>query len=90
MKAFLLKISSPDGAVFEGNVQKFIVRGTEGDLAVMADHIPFVTAIKPGKCKIELEDGTVKTGSAESGLLTVSKDRTTLLSGTFSWEESEK
>ena len=34
MKSFLLKISSPEGDIFNGEVTKISVRGTEGELAV--------------------------------------------------------
>ena len=85
MKAFLLKISSPEGDLFSGNVVKLCVRGTEGDLAVMAGHIPFVSYVKPCDCKIELEDGSEKIGHIQSGVLTVSKDKVILLSGDLSW-----
>jgi len=85
MKAFLLKISSPEGDLFCGNVVKLSVRGTEGDLAIMAGHIPFVSYVKPCDCKIELEDGSEKIGHIQGGVLTVSKDKTILLSGDLSW-----
>ena len=85
MKAFLLKISSPEGDLFSGNVVKLCVRGTEGDLAVMAGHIPFVSYVKPCDCKIELEDGSEKVGHIQGGVLTVSKDKVILLSGDLSW-----
>jgi len=85
MKTFNLTISSPDGDVFKGEVAVISARGTEGEFAVMAGHIPFVTAIKAGDCKITFEDGTEKTGKTDGGILTVSKDGVTLLSGSFSW-----
>ena len=85
MKTFNLTISSPDGDVFKGEVAMVSMRGTEGDFAIMAGHIPFVTAIKPGDCKVQFEDGTEKTGHTEGGILTVANDGVTLLSGSFSW-----
>ncbi len=85
MKTFSLTISSPDGDIFKGEVTVISMRGTEGDFAVMAGHVPFVTAIKPGDCRIEFEDGTEKVGHTEGGLLTVAADGVTLLSGSFSW-----
>ena len=86
MKAFLLKISSPEGDMFRGDIVKLCVRGTEGDLAVMAGHIPFVSYVKPCDCKLELEDGSERIGHLQSGVLTVSKDSAILLSGDFSWK----
>ena len=85
MKTFVLKISSPEGDVFCEEVVKLSVRGTEGDLAVMAGHIPFVSYVKPCDCKIELEDGEEKIGHTDGGVLTVSKEKVILLSGSFSW-----
>ncbi len=87
MKSFPLVISSPGGDVFRGNIVKISLRGIEGELAVMAGHIPFVTSVKPCDCSIEFEDETVKKGHTDGGILTVSKDSTTLISGTFLWSE---
>ncbi|MBQ5886547.1 MAG: hypothetical protein IIW82_02720 [Clostridia bacterium] len=85
MRTFTLKVSSPEGDLFCGNALKLSVRGTEGDLAVMAGHIPFVSYVKPCECKIELEDGEEKIGRIESGILSVSKDKVILLVGDLSW-----
>ena len=85
MNTFLLAVSTPDGDVFREEVCCISVRGVEGDLAVMAGHIPFVSSIKPCECKIEFEDGTTKSGQTDGGLLTVSKEKTVLLSGSFKW-----
>lgn len=85
MKTFPLLISSPDGDLFRDAVVKISLRGVEGDLAVLAGHIPFITAVKTCDCTIELENGDVKVGHTDGGILTVSEESTTLLSGSFSW-----
>ena len=85
MKTFRLKVSSPEGDLFYGEAVRLRVRGTEGDLAVMAGHIPFVSYVKPCECKIELEDGEEMKGRIESGILSVSKDKAILLVGDLSW-----
>lgn len=87
MKTFPLTIASPDGNLFDQSVTRLILRGTEGDLAVMAGHIPFITAVRPGDCRVELEDGSEKLGRLDGGLLTVAEDRVTLLSGSFAWQD---
>ena len=87
MNTFRLNISSPDGDKFSGEVVNLSLRGAEGDLAVMAGHIPFVTSVKPGECKIIFENGEEKLGITDGGLLTVSKELVTMLSGSFRWKE---
>ena len=79
MKTFLLNISSPDGQVFSGQVVSLIVRGVEGEFAVLAEHAAFITNVVPGKCIVELSDGTVKNGTTEGGLITVGKEDVTYL-----------
>ena len=86
MKTFLLNISSPDGQVFSGQVVSLIVRGVEGEFAVLAEHAAFITNVVPGKCIIELPDGTVKNGTTEGGLITVGKEDVTYLSAGVTFE----
>ena len=87
MKTFPLVVSSPEGDLFRDDILKISLRGAEGDLAVMAGHIPFVSSIKPCECKIEFEDGSIKTGQTDGGLLTVSGTEATLLSSGVKWKE---
>ena len=87
MNTFSLTVSSPDGDIFKERVVSLSLQGANGDLAVLAGHIPFVTTLRPGNCKIELEDGSVKTGRVESGLLSVSPDGVTVLSSDLTLDE---
>ena len=87
MSTFPLIISSPDGDLFRGEAVRLILRGTEGDLAVMAGHAPFVTAVRKGKCVVEDGEGTRRTGLIEAGLLTVDREKTTVLTPAIHWWE---
>ncbi len=84
---FPLLLSSPDGDLFRGDVIFFSVRGTEGDLAIMAGHTPFMTAVVPCDAKIILADDSEKFARIDGGLLTVSPDAVTLLSTGVTWKE---
>ena len=85
MKTYQLVISTPVGNPFSGEVIGLSVRGVEGDLAVLANHVPFITTLKPCQCKITLPDETEKIGQVEGGLLTVGNEKVTLLSDSFAW-----
>ena len=87
MNTFKLTVASPDGNTFSGDVVKLDVRGTEGELAVMAGHIPFITSLVAAPVTLWLDEDTKKTARAEGGLLTVGKDRVILLSGSFRFDE---
>ena len=86
MNTFQLNISSPDWKIFEGAVARITVRGIEGDLAVMAGHVPFMTSVRPGECVLHMEDGSVKRGHTEGGLLTVAREGVTFLTSALTWK----
>ena len=87
MKSYLFTVSTPDGNLFRGEIEFLALRGVEGELAVMAGHAPFVTSLVPCEVRLELPDGTEKTGHTDGGLLTVTPQEVTLLSGLFTWAE---
>jgi F0F1-type ATP synthase epsilon subunit len=85
MKTFKLKISTPSGEVFNDSAAKLDVRGIEGEIAIMAGHIPFITALKSGHCDIMLEDGSERHAELGGGILNVAQDSVILLTGIFRW-----
>ena len=85
MNTFRLIVSSPDGNLFDGDAVMLTLRGVEGDLAIMAGHVPFLTSVVSCPCRITLPDDTVREGFTSGGLLTVSSEAVTLLSGSFHW-----
>jgi len=85
MNTFSLRIATPDGNAFKGEAIILVVRGVEGELAVMAGHIPFVTAVKPCRIKIETEDSEIF-ANIGGGILSVTKDETVLMSSSFEKE----
>lgn len=86
MNTYRLIISTPDGSVLDAQAVGLIVRGTEGELAVMAGHAPFITAVKPCDCKVTLPDESQKIATLGGGILTVNNDKTTLLCSDFNWK----
>ncbi len=85
MNTFFLRVATPDGDSFKGEAIMLTVRGVEGELAVMAGHIPFVTSVKPCKIKIETDDDEIY-ANIGGGILSVSKNETVLMSSSFEKE----
>lgn len=83
MSTFKLTVCTPMGNAFENDVTMLSLRGSEGDLAILKGHIPFVTTIKKGECKIVLPDETEQKYRTGTGMLSVSADEVTVLVGTF-------
>lgn len=81
MKKYHLTVLSPDGELFNDDVICLSLRGVEGDLAVFAGHVPFITTVKTGKCTITLPDETELQKTLTSGILNVGKNEVSLLVG---------
>jgi F0F1-type ATP synthase epsilon subunit len=82
MKTFKLTVSTPQGNLFEREITMLSLYGTEGSLAVMANHIPFITTTKAGEVKISTEEEELL-ADATGGILTVTHEGTTLLCTEF-------
>ena len=87
MNTYKLTIATPDGTMFQDEVYALFLRGADGDLAVMARHTPFITSVMAGACRLHLTDDTERSATLDGGLLTVSAEAVTLLSGSFRWDD---
>ncbi len=86
MKSFHLQIAAPDGMRFDGDAVQISVRGIDGDLAILAGHIPFVTALKPGECRVYTDEKTIRFADYSGGMITVTKDTVRMMSADFRWK----
>jgi len=87
MKTFPLRIGTPDGLMFEGNAERIICRTITGDLAILADHINFCTALGMGPAQVVLEDGTRREAACIGGMLSMMNGTCRLLATTWEWKE---
>ena len=79
MATFNLIIVSAEKKIFEGAVTSIQATGIEGELGILANHIPLLTAIKPGIVKLTLEDNTEEVIYVSGGFLEVQPNVVTVL-----------
>lgn len=87
MKTFPLTVATPDGMIFDGNVERIKCRTITGDMAILANHCNFCTALGMGEATIVLEDGTRKDAACIGGMLSVMNGECHLLATTWEWED---
>ena len=51
-RTFALSLVTPDGAVFEGEVEMLVVPGDAGEIGVLARHAPLVAMLKAGSTRV--------------------------------------
>ena len=79
MKQFKLEIISPNEIVFEKEVDLVIFPGSEGDIGILKDHMPFLTSLRVGIVYIYLEKKIIDTFLVTGGIVEVSQNRCSLL-----------
>ena len=88
MASFPLKIVTPDGIAFDGEVKSLSCRTICGQVELMARHIDYCTAVGMGEAHITSEDGTVRRGACMGGMLSMIGGQCRLLATTFEWADS--
>ncbi len=62
-------------------------RGITGDLAILAGHCNFCTALGMGEAHVILEDGSKKEAACIGGMLSVMNGTCRVLATTWEWKE---
>ncbi len=79
MAAFAFELVSPEKLVFSGDVEQVVVPGTEGDFAVLKDHAPVMSALRPGVLSYTDEKGASQAVFIRGGFVDVSATVLTVL-----------
>ncbi|OOS00481.1 F0F1 ATP synthase subunit epsilon [Canicola haemoglobinophilus] len=79
MATFKLTVVSAEQHIFNGEVKSIQATGTEGELGILAGHLPLLTAIKPGIIKITFEDDAEEVIYISGGFLEVQPTVVTVL-----------
>jgi F-type H+-transporting ATPase subunit epsilon len=56
--AVAFTLITPRSVVFEGDAELVIAVGTEGEVGILPQHAPFLTALRPGVLRANVRDGS--------------------------------
>lgn len=86
MATFHLKVLTAERSFFEGDVDRLIVRTTEGDVGILPRHINYVAALGIGGMTIT-QNGSSRLAAVSGGFVEVSPEGTTVLARTCEWAD---
>ena len=76
MATFDISLVTPDGPVFEGEVEMLIVPGADGEIGVLARHAPLIAMLKAGSTRVHVKrDSEVHEFATGPGFFKVEQDR---------------
>jgi F-type H+-transporting ATPase subunit epsilon len=73
-----LEIVTPERKVFAQEVNMVVVKGAEGELGILPNHIPLVTPLQIAPVKI-ITDGKEQYAAVHGGFMEVRKDKVVIL-----------
>jgi F-type H+-transporting ATPase subunit epsilon len=86
-ETFRLKIITPTGIFYDDDIKRIVVRGTEGEFAILPEHTPFTTTLALSTFHILFKDDTKKLGTLLGGLATINPNETIILTDAAEWPE---
>lgn len=86
MATFHLKVMTVDRCFYDDEVDRIIIRTTQGDIGILPNHVPYIAAIGIGGLTI-IKDGEKRMAAVAGGFVDVSKERTVVLARTCEWAD---
>lgn len=83
---FHLEIVTPERLFFSEEVERVIVRGIEGDLAILKNKSPITTPLKIGEVRIK-QDGKERIAAVVDGYISVADNRATIVTEAAEWPD---
>jgi F-type H+-transporting ATPase subunit epsilon len=76
-RTFSVSLTTPDGAVFDGEAEMVIVPGAAGEIGVLARHAPLIALLKAGSTRVYTNRAAeeVQEFATGPGFFTVERDR---------------
>lgn len=78
MSQFVLEIVTPERKVFSEQVDMIVVKGMDGELGILPNHIPMVTPLKIAPMKIK-QGNREQTVAVHGGFMEVGKEKVVIL-----------
>lgn len=86
-KTFRFVLSTPEATLFDGETSYVGVETPQGEIGIMANHLPVISLISPGVMKIETKEGD-KLLATGSGFIKVIQEKVIAFTQTAEFAES--
>ena len=83
-KLFHIQVVSPDRMFYEEDIEMLEVKTTEGEIGVLAGHIPLTSIIAPGVARF-MVNGEIKEAALHDGFIEILPDKVIILAESCEW-----
>ena len=75
------KVLTPEGEVFDGDVEQLSTRTAVGEIGVLANHVPVLARLRPTELRLHMPGGEIRRWAQAEGWLQVFANHATVLVG---------
>jgi F-type H+-transporting ATPase subunit epsilon len=68
---FSVDVLTPEGEVFTGKVVQLSTRTVDGEIGILANHVPVLAGLKPNRLRLSISDSEVQEFAQSHGVLQV-------------------
>ncbi len=87
MRDFHLRIVTPDGLVYDGEVKSLLIRTDDGDVEFLAGHTDYFAHLCVGRARLIIGDAE-RFASVNGGFVSISDGAATVAATTFEFAEN--
>ncbi len=84
---FQLTVITPEKTFFDGETTQIIVRTTEGDIGILANHTSLVASLPSGPLKVMQENGEYRLAAVSAGLIKVGGNKVHIFADAVEWAD---
>ena len=84
-KLFRLEVISPDRIFYENDVYMVEYNTTEGQVGILAEHIPMTQILAPGVLTITEDENSQRIAALHEGFVEITQNKVTILAESVEW-----
>lgn len=84
---FQLTVITPEKTFFDGETTQIIVRTTEGDIGILANHTSLVASLPSGPLKVMQASGEYRLAAVSAGLIKVGGNKVNIFADAVEWAD---
>lgn len=84
---FQLTVITPEKTFIDGETTQIIVRTTEGDIGILANHTSLVASLPSGPLKVMQDNGEYRLAAVSAGLIKVGGNKVHIFADAVEWAD---
>ncbi|SHF26468.1 ATP synthase F1 subunit epsilon [Alkalibacter saccharofermentans] len=87
MSTYRLLIITPERVFYDGEINRIVLKGAEGNMAILANHTPLMTTLALSELKIYSDPKKFRSATLLGGFAKIEPEKVVILADAAEWPE---